>query len=519
MKTLKRYQLDIPGEVSGRPVTNRGAHLQPFGYHGFWMDREVQDHYWTDLMKAMGISWVVMLTEGDSVVENRHGTTPLEILLDAGIIPIIRDKKELPDGFTNFRTVERTVAICARYGVRPFWQLYNEPFDVREWRNRRVPSYEEAWDIIAGRWSAGARRVVDAGAYAGFPDGPGYGENPFERLRGAGGLDLFKERVAFYAPHTYGLGRPVWYPYDAVTRHGAPLTEEAYGRLLDDYAADPQWHDAPLSTINEQRAEWADADRTAIDDDTCWRGWEKIVWWAMQSLGEVPPMAMTEGGWTPRARAGVQPVDNRWTYTTPRMVAKKTLRMYDTSSPYFAICPWLLASEDMGGSGWPDEAWHGGSFSDRYGRAKPVIHVLRARPPREVAPLSEPVVSDLDDDTRDWLWVRRTLGASYRRGAEGAAMRLVEVQEHEGPATLDVTAVDAGGLPVEGAVFYHHFPGAPPIPAPPGGAAPDEWYPNAVRAITDATGRISFPAGAPSCLPGSCREAIWPEGKGDVLEH
>ena len=126
-------------------------------------------------MKAMGISWVVLLTEGDSIVEKRHGTTPLEVLLDAGIIPIIRDKKEFPDSFNNFHAVERTVSISARYGVRPFWQLYNEPFDNREWRNRRVPPEDEAWGIIAGRWSAGARQVVNAGAYVGFPDGPGYG--------------------------------------------------------------------------------------------------------------------------------------------------------------------------------------------------------------------------------------------------------------------------------------------------------------------------------------------------------
>ncbi len=528
MKTLKRYTLDIPTEVSGRPVTNRGVHLQPFGYHGFWMDREAQDQYWTKLMKAMGISWVVLLTEGDSVVENRNGTTPLEVLLDAGIIPIIRDKIEFPDGFVNFRTVERTVDICARYGLHPFWQLYNEPFDEREWRNRKVPPHDEAWGIIAGRWSAGARAAAGAGAYVGFPDGPCYSENPFERLRAAGGLDLFRERVAFYAPHSYGLGRPLWYPYDAVTRHGAALTEEAYSRILDDMASDHQWRDAPVAMVNEQRRQWADPNRTAIDDDTCWRGWEKIAWWAMQSLGEVPPMAMTEGGWTPRARAGVSPVDNRWSYTTPQMVAKKTLRMFDSPSPFFAICPWLLASEDMGGTGWFDDAWHGGAFPQRYGRAKPVISTLQARAPRELLPLSEPAVTDLDDDTRDWDWVHQSLGAKYRRGAEPVVlpgqqptppMRLVEVLEYEGPATLEVIVVDAGGLPVEGAAFYHHFPGAPSISTTGDTSPVDEWYDHAVLRWTDAQGRIAFAAGGPACPPESCREAIWPQGKGDVLEH
>jgi len=507
---LERKKLEIPATVSNRVVTNRGVHLQPFGYHGFWLDREVQDAHWTELLKKMGISWVVMITEGDSVLEERHGTTPLKTLLDAGIIPIIRDKQIFPRGFENIETVRRAVDLCADYGMRPFWQLYNEPFDPREWKDRKRPDYDEAWHIIAGCWSQGARQVVEAGAYVGFPDGPCYRENPFERLRPAGGLAPFEEGMAFYAPHNYGLGRPLWYPYDAVTRHAAPLSEEAYRRLLDDYAEDPRWHDAPVALINEQRRDWVDPDRTAVSDDTCWRGWEKIVLWSLESLGFVPPMAMTEGGWTPRARAGVESVDNRWSYATPRMVAKKTLHMYDTPSPFFAICPWLLATDDMGGTGWPDDAWHGGSFTDKYERAKPVIATLIQTPPKEVQARPKPLVLDVDGDTRNWGWVKEAYGAQYERGSSN--LRLIEVHEYEGPATLDVLVVDGDGLPVEGVPFYHRYPGAPLI-------GEGEWFKRAELRSTGPDGRISFPAEGDPAAPGKGREAVWPQGKGDVLRR
>lgn len=332
--------------------------------------------YWTDLLVSMGISWVVIITEGDSVLEDFGGMTPLSVLLDAGIIPIIRDKQLLPRTFTNTDTLARTVELYACYGLRPFWQLYNEPFDSREWVNGAVPAYEDAWNIIAARWMESAAIVARAGGLPGFPDGPCYAENPFRRIMAA--KWLWDEGHAWYGGHHYGKGRPVNYPYDAVTRQGEPLTEAGYRAALDDYADDPAWYDLPLEVINARRAELANPNLTALVDDTCWRGWEKIVHWSLTSLGYIVPIAMTEGGWVPRDGAGSgSDIDYRWPYTTPRMVATKTVQMFDTPSPLFAICPWLLADEDMGGGGWPFDAWHGWAYSEMYGRQKPVIQALQ----------------------------------------------------------------------------------------------------------------------------------------------
>lgn len=382
--------IEIPETVSGRPVTNRGVHLVPFGYHGGWCNREKRG-YWQELFRRTYLSWAVLINEGDSVLEVIDGMTPLQILLDAGVIPIIRDKKKFPRKITCQDTARRTVEVYARYGLKPFWILYNEPFDSREWIGGDVPPYEEAWATIANCWMSGASDLAEIGCYVGFPDGPGYDDNPFDRIKD--GRWLWDEGHAYYTTHTYGKGRPVNYPYDEVTQKGVPLTDAEYRAALDDFADDPAWYDLPLEMINDARRRLAHPGLTAIEDDTCWLGWEKVAYWAKQTLGYVPPMAMTEGGWVPRDRAGSGPnTDIRWPHTTPKMVAKKTLEMYNTAAPTFALCPWLLGDDSMvtgGYVGWPYDAWTGWAYAEHYGFEKPVIETLANNPPSPGDPLQE----------------------------------------------------------------------------------------------------------------------------------
>jgi hypothetical protein len=163
----------------------------------------------------------------------------------------------------------------------------------------------------------------------------------------------------------------------------------------------------------------------------------------------------------------------------------------------------------MGGSGWPFDAWHSWAFSEHYGRKKPVITTLQQVPAKEIEPRPEPLVLDVDGDYRDWVWLAGDYGANYRRGTAG--VRLIEVHEYEGPASLDVLVVDLDGLPVEGVAFYYHHPDAPAI----GG---DEWYAHGTLQVTGTDGRLSFAAQGEPCTAGSCAGALWPKGKGDVLE-
>jgi len=382
--------IEIPAEVAGRPVTRRGVHLLPFGYHGGWC-REAGEwprSYWLDLMKAMGLSWVVLLTDGDSVLEPFDGKSPLEWLLGAGVVPVVRYYGQLPYPFAGHDAVRRAVPIYAEHGLRPFWQLWNEPGNDREWAGGDAP--EDWWERFVPLWNQAARDVEALGGWPGFPDGPDYDYDRRHPFRDA---EWTENR--WFGSHPYGLGRPIEFPLDDVSRFGVPLVEGAYREALDDFWLVRDWMDVwvegdealtvelSLALVNERRAAWADPDPPARYT-ACWNSWRVTDAAAREALdGWVPSLIVTEGGWTPRDRAGTgDRIDYRWPYTTPRMVAHKTLEVFeDPASPFLGICPWLLACEDMGGSGWPFEAWHGWAYSDLYGRRKPVIEALVAEPP------------------------------------------------------------------------------------------------------------------------------------------
>jgi len=367
--------MNIPGEVSGRRVTRRGVHLHPNGFHNYWMQKA---DYWCGLLAEMGMSWCLAITESD----NLYISGAAEALLDAGVIPIVRFKYELPRSWGYGEQTAQLANLYARYGAPLVVQFANEPFDSREWKDGEVPPYEEAWAIIVERWHEAANAITGNGGIAGFPDGPCYGDNPFLRIGDEDGH--WAAGRAVYLGHHYGKGRPVAYPQDDVSRYGTQLTMEQYRADLDDFADDPCWNEGEtvLALMNQQRQDWADPELTPLDDDTCWQGWAKVQWYAQQAFGHRVFMAMTEGGWVPRDRAGSgNESDIRWPYTTPRMVAQKTLEMYEVPAfltGMFAVCPWLLADGDMAGGdvGWPFDAWHGWAFYDQYGSQKPVIQAL-----------------------------------------------------------------------------------------------------------------------------------------------
>lgn len=371
----------IPRVVSGRPVTNRGAHLQPFGHHGAWCKDPDRRRYWLDLMQSMHLSWVVMLTDGDSCLAEFDGKPVVGHLLDAGIIPIIRYYAPLPRPFSGHDVVRRLVDVCKPYGIKPFVQLWNEPGDSREWVKGIVPG--DWWQQFVNVWKKGAADVLALGALPGFPDGPGYdfwNQHPF---RDTWDVREFWQEGAWYGVHNYGKGRPLDYPYENVSRFGTQLAEAEYRAALDDYADDPAWRDIPLDVINKARRDQANPYLTALDDDVCWNAWQKVDHYASITLGHSVPMAMTEGGWQPRDRAGSGPdCDLRWPLTTPRKVAEKTVAMFQSDAPLFAQCPWLLACGDMGGSGWEYDSWVTWAYADKYGREKPVVQALQQTPPQ-----------------------------------------------------------------------------------------------------------------------------------------
>jgi hypothetical protein len=372
--------MNIPTTVSGRPVTNRGVHGPPFGHSGAWCSPKPIRDYWLKLMQSMGMSWFMLITDGDSCLTKFDGKAVVTWLLESGIIPLIRWQAPWDRPFTGADVARKLVPLYAPFGLRPFFQIYNEPGDDREVVN---PLPNPWWTHFIARWVDAAHQVINAGALPGFPDGPGFDfqeMHPFRDTPPGYWLDGW----AWYGVHNYGKGRPLDYPYDNVSRFGTQLTEAEYRAAPDDYADDPQWHDVSLDIINKARREQANPHLTALDDDVCWNAWRKVDHFAKEMLGHSVPMAMTEGGWQPRDRAGSGPnSDLRWPLTTPRKVAELTLAMFQADTPLFAQCPWLLACGDMGGSGWEYDSWVTWAYADKYGREKPVVRALQQTPPQE----------------------------------------------------------------------------------------------------------------------------------------
>ena len=366
--------IPVPTTFKGRTVTPRGVHMQPSGQWGQFMAHADE---WIARLHAMHVSYVVALADSDSFAAQGAA----DVLLGAGIIPIVRfNQSRLPTHFTHQAATEQLTSIYARHGAPLFVQYLNEPGNSREWVNNIVPP--DWWDVWTSRWREGARQIIERGAMSVLPDGPCFPRSPFPDC--SQGLEqYFESGWIAYGGHYYGLNRPVDYPYDDASRFGTPMTEVEYLASLDDFADDPAWHDPPLDVLNAERARLADPHKTALDDDTCWRGWEQVQAWMDRDLGYQIPHLMTEGGWTPKARAGSGPdAELRYTLPTPCKVAARTLAMEQVEHPLLATCPWLIAAwPDLDGSGWYDDRWFGGAYYDLYGWEKPVAAALAANPP------------------------------------------------------------------------------------------------------------------------------------------
>jgi len=392
--------MEIPAAVSGRRVTPRGVHFQPSDYHGGWCSSSAPwpRAYWLDLLQAMGISWAVLLYSGRSALELFDGKEVVRWLLDAGVIPVLRYHTTLlPRSFQGADIVRELADIYADYGLKPPVQLWNEPGNPREWVDSDVPA--GWWGTFVNLWISAAQQVVAAGGWPGFPDGPDYNYTERHPFRDTPRW-LWVNGHAWFGVHPYGLGRPLAYPTDAVSRLGTPITEAEYCAALDDLAGRPEWWDPPVAEMNALRQDpnWRNPDPVLWDGQrsnytACWWSWRLVDYQARDVLGQAVPLIATEGGWTPKARAGTGPggQDRRWPLDTPKGIGRKTLAAFEevAATPCFlAACPWILATEDMGGSGWPDDCWHGWAFSDiidqdtgePYGRLKPVGRMLQAPP-------------------------------------------------------------------------------------------------------------------------------------------
>jgi hypothetical protein len=353
-------------------------------------------------MVQANISWITLLYDGRSLLEEFSGKTVLEWVLDAGIIPIARyQTTKLPKPFQGDDIVAEMAEIYNRYNLKPLIIPWNEPGDPRGWKDNKVPA--DWWNIFVPLWKDAAIRIINAGGYPGFPDGPDYNfttRNPFQAT-----LDIrwiWDQELAWYSGHFYGLGREIDHPTNKVCTEGTPIDYDEYEYRLDDLRDYQEWWDPDIATMNQLRvnSNWMNPnpvlwDGNRSDYTACWWAWKLVDFQAQEILGKHVEIIATEGGWTPKARAGTPVQDRRWPLHTPKMIGRKTIQAFNEIkyTPYFyGATPWIMATDDMGGGGWPDDCWHGWTFSDvidrdtgqPYGRIKPVLKMLSESPDEDL---------------------------------------------------------------------------------------------------------------------------------------
>ena len=372
----------------GWPHTNRGVHMHPSPYLAAYMRDSQKRAEMLERLKRMHLSWVVVLNAGDSALEKADGKPVVEHFMGQGIVPIVRDMTTLlPRSFHGEGVVRCLVDIYRGYGLRPTVIAWNEPGDTREWVGGKVP---KQWrETFLTLWIDAARKIINAGGNAGFPDPlfdwPWFFEN-LARLA-PDLVEEFRQGRAVFTAHLYGKARPPDYPEDDVSRYGTPLIPEGFRAELNDVADLPPWNQLNLERINAARKRLADPNKTWRDDTTCFGAWRNIYDAAEKAWGFRPVMAMTEGGWVPNDPAGSGPdSDERYVPSTPKHVARWTLQiMQDSRHEMYALCPWIYDGLHT----WWDNGWVGSHFASvvdgetgqKYGYEKPVVRYLAENPP------------------------------------------------------------------------------------------------------------------------------------------
>ncbi len=293
---------------------------------------------WLDLLQAMGISWVKLLSD-----VHGSGLRNAELLLSRGIMPVVRiyKHKALPDGFTD-QELAIVVEFVRRGAV--YIQTHNEPNLDGEWaREFWELGAEGRIDVTARQWVRDAERITAAGGIACTPPlAPGGHHDDMHFLsdflrwllsHGHAGL-LLGGRVAIGC-HNYTLNHPLDYAADS----NGFLKFRFYHQSLR----------ARLAEVGYNPA-----------------------------LAEQVPILSLEGGATVgNGDDGNYP---RVTEDLHRDWSLQMCRYMATAEPwYFCTAFWLLANRRAGHDNemWESQAW----FSDRWpGGQLPAVGALMAEP-------------------------------------------------------------------------------------------------------------------------------------------
>jgi hypothetical protein len=220
----------------------------------------------------------------------------------------------------------------AKAGVKHV-QIWNEPNDDREWKDRKVPP---DWAEKSIAWALPpCRHGLSLGLEMSLPPiNPGADVNQFKIAVEQGGGELFERGLAVNI-HLYPFNRFTWkgkfYPFDDVNQRGEQLTQEEYA-ALDPY----YWHGYPREHINEVRRKDARPVATIMEDANSFLGWLVHEHHMKMALGPhaAVPCRVTEMGPRPW-----QDLDKRYPRLTPEEHARQVA----------LICRWFQDATEIAG--------------------------------------------------------------------------------------------------------------------------------------------------------------------------
>ena len=319
------------GTVYPRPPedTGAGVHLSA-GFAHPMGENEGNFAPLASRLRGMGLTWAKLGDMGGTAIK------PCQVLLDHGIMPVVRMYRQHPYPGRLDQKQRETVATLARMGVR-YFERGNEPNLVDE--HSSWPTDWNAWFSAWARdWyddalfisSYGGLTAVDAlapgGNWAanrlvwGNGDDIGFLKRMLEALREVPGAYDLLRRTGWVSVHPATLNHPPEFPDDPVNQ-----------------AEHPGW------TVHTHYY----PDGTATGASNGWRKWEAVREIVRGFLGSDIALIGTEGGaWPGSLQDGRYP---ELTNETASQMNYQTLGSMRTSPGWqLAHMPWLLINREAG---------------------------------------------------------------------------------------------------------------------------------------------------------------------------
>jgi hypothetical protein len=237
-------------------------------------------------------------------------------------------------------------------------------------------------------WLVDAKAIIARGGYPAFP---ALAQSSHQAETGS--IPWYTKAFQWLHEHAHADAQHVFSNGAWIAVHSAVLNhcyKDDQGAWRFEYPYDPICQaDQPGKTI--------------MDDDNSLIGHRVPVTLLQNHFGLKVPVISTEGGLTV-PRGGWQVWDQRYPGYNYEGHAERTVAMYEWlrsngEDYFFAMCPWIIASERMGhiDPAWTEDSWY------RMDRDLPVVAAVKGMGAEALPPPPLP----LDDSLRNAAWNRR----------------------------------------------------------------------------------------------------------------